>query len=178
MKSRNFWQNRARRACHEEVEVFRKPDCEFPEGSGSGCVGRGVEPSARVQQSLLLQVEKQIQRDVGERVEAIEGTGGRKSAAKTDVRQLESGLSGTQGHCRKKVIEPEQRRELAQQAMLEQGVSERRSCRLLDLSRSAYRYQAKKTEDLEIVRQLRQLAEHQPRWGYGKMIDYLRHQGY
>ncbi len=47
--------------------------------------------------------------------------------------------------------------------MLQQGVSERRSCRLLDLSRSAYRYQAKKTEDLEIVRQLHQLAERQPR---------------
>jgi putative transposase len=62
--------------------------------------------------------------------------------------------------------------------MLEQGVSERRSCRLLDLSRSAYRYQAKKTEDQEIVQELPQLAERQPRWGYGKMIDYLRYQGY
>jgi len=62
--------------------------------------------------------------------------------------------------------------------MLEQGVSERRSCRLLDLSRSAYRYQAKKTEDYEIAQELRQLAERQPRWGYGKMIGYLRHQGY
>jgi len=48
----------------------------------------------------------------------------------------------------------------------------------LDLSRSAYRYQAKKTDDHEIEQELQDLAEHQPRWGYGKMIDYLRHQGY
>jgi putative transposase len=62
--------------------------------------------------------------------------------------------------------------------MVEQGVSERRSCRILDLSRSAYRYQAKKTDDGQIEQELRHLAERQPRWGYGKMIDYLRHQGY
>lgn len=62
--------------------------------------------------------------------------------------------------------------------MAEQGVSERRSCRILGLSRSAYRYEAKKTDDLEIEQELRHLAEGWPRWGYGKMIDYLRHQGY
>ena len=62
--------------------------------------------------------------------------------------------------------------------MAEQGVSERRSCRILNLSRNAYRYQAKKTDDHEIEQELRNLAECQPRWGYGKMIAYLKHQGY
>ena len=62
--------------------------------------------------------------------------------------------------------------------MAEQGVSERRSCRILDLSRSVYRYQAKKSDDWQIEQELQHLAERQPRWGYGKMIDYLRHQGY
>ena len=42
----------------------------------------------------------------------------------------------SQGHCRKKVVEPEQRRALAEQAMAEDGVSERRACRILDVSRS------------------------------------------
>jgi putative transposase len=48
----------------------------------------------------------------------------------------------------------------------------------VSLSRSAYRYQAKKKDDQEIEQELQRLAERQPRWGYGKMIDYLRHQGY
>lgn len=46
------------------------------------------------------------------------------------------------------------------------------------MSRSAYRYQAKRTDDHEIEQELRRLAESQPRWGYGKMIDYLKYQGY
>jgi len=62
--------------------------------------------------------------------------------------------------------------------MAEQGISERRSCRILDLSRSAYRYQAKSIDDQRIEQELQRLANSQPRWGYGKMIDYLRHQGY
>jgi putative transposase len=46
------------------------------------------------------------------------------------------------------------------------------------MSRSAYRYQAQKSKDDEIEQELRHLAESQPRWGYGKMIAYLRHQGF
>ena len=62
--------------------------------------------------------------------------------------------------------------------MAEQGISERRSCRILDLSRSVYRYQAKSIDDQRIEQELQRLANSQPRWGYGKMIGYLRHQGY
>ena len=62
--------------------------------------------------------------------------------------------------------------------MAEQGISERRSCRILDLSRSAYHYQAKRVDDQRIEQELQKLANSQPRWGYGKMVDYLRHQGY
>lgn len=51
-------------------------------------------------------------------------------------------------------------------------------CRILNLSRCAYRYQAKKTDDDQIEQALRQLAECKPRWGYGKMIDYLKNQGH
>lgn len=46
------------------------------------------------------------------------------------------------------------------------------------MSRCAYRYQAKKTADEPIVQELRQLADRQPRWGCGKMSDYLRNQGH
>ena len=57
-------------------------------------------------------------------------------------------------------------------------MSERRVCQILNLSRCAYRYQARKADDRQIEQELRQLAERKPRWGYGKMIDYLRNQGY
>ena len=63
-------------------------------------------------------------------------------------------------------------------AIAQHGVSERRACRLMHLSRSVYRYQAKLKDDSEIAEQLRQLAERKPRWGLGKMFHHLRSQGY
>ena len=46
------------------------------------------------------------------------------------------------------------------------------------MSRCAYRYQATRTADEPIATELQQLAHRQPRWGCGKMTDYLRNQGH
>ncbi len=48
----------------------------------------------------------------------------------------------------------------------------------MNISRSVYRYQRKLANDSEIAEQLRQLAERKPRWGFGKMFQRLRNQGY
>ena len=72
----------------------------------------------------------------------------------------------------------EERRELAKYVMDERGLSERQACRTVNLHRCTYRYQARKTDDHEIVQELHQLAESQPRWGCRKMTDYLRNQGH
>ena len=57
-------------------------------------------------------------------------------------------------------------------------MSERQACRLLSLSRTVFRYEAQSTDDHELAQELLRLAERQPRWGYGKMVDYLRNQGH
>ena len=62
--------------------------------------------------------------------------------------------------------------------MQEFGASERQACRTVELSRCAYRYQAKRPTDEPIAQELRQLAEQQPRWGCGKMTNYLRNEGH
>ena len=72
----------------------------------------------------------------------------------------------------------EERRKLATCLMDEHGLSERRACQAVHLNRCTYRYQAKKTDDPEIVQELQHLAESQPRWGCKKMTDYLRNHGY
>jgi putative transposase len=58
------------------------------------------------------------------------------------------------------------------------GLSERQACQMLKLSRSAYRYQAKKADDEEVAQALLELAARKPRWGIRKMADYLKNQGY
>jgi len=71
-----------------------------------------------------------------------------------------------------------QRRALAAFAVETHGLSQRRACRLMKISRTVYRYQPKRRDDKAIAEQLLQLAEHKPRWGFGKMYHRLRNQGY
>lgn len=67
---------------------------------------------------------------------------------------------------------------MAKAAVEEHGISERQACRYLGVSRTAYRYQPQKPGDEEIIRLLQDIAEQKPRWGYKKMIDHLRNEGY
>jgi putative transposase len=60
-------------------------------------------------------------------------------------------------------------------AIQEHGLNERQACGMLKLSRSVYRYQAKKEGDAEIDGALLELARRKPRWGFGKMQEYLRY---
>lgn len=67
---------------------------------------------------------------------------------------------------------------MAKAAVEEHGISERQACRYLGISRTAYRYQRQKIDDEEIIRLLKDIAEQKPRWGFKKMVDYLRNKGY
>jgi len=46
------------------------------------------------------------------------------------------------------------------------------------MSRSGFRYQAKKPADREIQIELEAIAERKPRWGFKKMFAYLKNQGF
>lgn len=58
------------------------------------------------------------------------------------------------------------------------NISQRRACRLVGLSSSLCYYQPKRVADTEIIRQLRALADQQPRWGFKKLYHALRNAGY
>ena len=73
---------------------------------------------------------------------------------------------------------PDARKDLATYAMKEYELSERQACKLLNLSRSVYRYDSKLVNDKEITRSLKELAARKPRWGFGKMVDYLKNEAH
>jgi putative transposase len=62
--------------------------------------------------------------------------------------------------------------------MQEFGLSERQACHTVQLSRSVYRYEARRSVDAALAQELRQLADRQPHWGCSKMTDYLRNKGH
>ncbi len=78
----------------------------------------------------------------------------------------------------KKTLKPEEQRELVKYAIVGHEMSERQACRIVNLNRGTYRYQASKTNGQEIEQELLQLSESQPRWGCRKLSDYLRNQGH
>jgi putative transposase len=72
-----------------------------------------------------------------------------------------------------------ERRSLATYAIEQHGLSERKACRLLGISRSVYCYRPKKKETDELIADwLRVLAQRKPLWGFSKMFHWLRHQGH
>jgi putative transposase len=62
--------------------------------------------------------------------------------------------------------------------MAEHRLSERQACKVLNISRSVFRYQDKKPDDREIEKELLALAAWKPRWGFGKMLAYLKRDGH
>ena len=62
--------------------------------------------------------------------------------------------------------------------MQEYGLSERQACKVLNFSRSVYRYEQKKGGDEEVASRLLELAGRKPRWGFGKMADYLKNEAH
>ncbi len=80
-----------------------------------------------------------------------------------------------EGSFRKKVVEPSLRRKMAQEAVIEKGLSIRLSCRVYGISETCYRYQAKLSdENCFIADCLIQLTNAQRNWGFGLCYLYLR----
>ena len=57
------------------------------------------------------------------------------------------------------------------------GFGIRRTCRVMQISRTVYQYQAKRCSDQEIIDALTLLAENHPRYGFMKLFQLLRKQG-
>lgn len=57
-------------------------------------------------------------------------------------------------------------------------VSERRACRLFRLSRSTRRYKTQRSDDPELVARIRALAETRRRFGYRRIFNLLKRDGF
>lgn len=60
----------------------------------------------------------------------------------------------------------------------EHRLSQRRACRIVGIHRSTQRYRRKPRNDADLLQILQQVANAHPRWGFGKINDWLRNHGY
>lgn len=73
------------------------------------------------------------------------------------------------------MVTPSRRKEVAQQAVTERGISIRLACQSVGISESCYRYQPiLASENLEIAAWLIKLTDKESDWGFGLCFNYLR----
>lgn len=58
------------------------------------------------------------------------------------------------------------------------GVSTRLACQTVGISRTVYQYRPDSQRDAPVIRELQELAEKHPRYGFGKMFPILRRRGF
>lgn len=75
------------------------------------------------------------------------------------------------------MVTPQAKRVVVKHLQETHTLSERRSCQLLTLSRSSYRYQAKSKDDTALRQRLKALAIHYPAYGYLLLHNLLKQEG-
>ena len=72
------------------------------------------------------------------------------------------------------MVTPASRRQAAGHVMAKLGLSERRACQVVGLTRSAFRYRSHRVPDTALRTRLKVLAEQYPRYGYPTLHDLLK----
>ena len=73
------------------------------------------------------------------------------------------------------MVRPSRRREMAQRAISEKGISIRLACEIFSVSQTCYRYQPKFSSENELIAQwLLRLTDNHRNWGFGLCFLYLR----
>jgi transposase InsO family protein len=69
-------------------------------------------------------------------------------------------------------------RRQAVRALVEQGLPITRACEAAGISRSSFRYESRRTDDVELVERIKEIREKKPRWGYKRVHAKLRKEGF
>jgi putative transposase len=130
------------------------------------------------QRGHLLQLEEKVRRLRRTRTAAAQAVGGRKAAPQTARGGPELGQADAAGRAQKKVLKPVQRRHAAHHLIDAYRISARRACRVLNLQRASFAYQAHRRDDTVLRLRLRELAQVRVRYGSQRLYILLRREGW
>lgn len=63
-------------------------------------------------------------------------------------------------------------------ALVDRGVPVTRACAAVEISRSSYAYESKRSDDVELIERIKEIKEKKPRWGYKRIYRKLRGEGF
>ena len=63
-------------------------------------------------------------------------------------------------------------------ALVERGVSVTRACAAVEISRSPFRYESRRVDDVELVERIKEIREKKPRWGYKRVHAKLKNEDF
>lgn len=111
-------------------------------------------------------MEGQVQRPGRQPAKGVQGAQGQVCPAGEDVHRGADGPPGAQGDHRGKVVGPDDKQAIVRRLVEQRQYSERRACKLLDLSASVYRYVPKEKNDAEVIEHMMRVAESEAQWGF------------
>jgi len=76
------------------------------------------------------------------------------------------------------MVSHRERRIVAKQIMTERGLSQRRICQLMQISRASVRYAPRRADEAGVVAQIREYAHRYPMYGYRMITALLKQDGY
>src|SRR3954451_14906729 len=111
--------------------------------------------------------------------QAAAGAGGREPPPQAAAGRRHARQPGAQGAAGKKLVTPAARRQAVEVAQEEHGLSRRRACRLVGISRSLVERAPKRIQNRErLGERLRALAGERRRFGYRRLHALLRREGW
>ena len=76
------------------------------------------------------------------------------------------------------MVTPAVKREAVAHLKTDHGMSERRACRVIGCVRMTIRYRSRRLDDAALRARLRELAHERRRFGYRRLLIFLRREGF
>lgn len=161
-----------------EEEIHGGADNQDFEGSGNDWKYTRDMPTEQHNGADILSLEKQVWRNGRIGGQEAERIGKRELRFKETGRRAITGQQDAKGCCFKKVVSLVERRRVANYLQEEYGVSERRTCKVISINRSTKRRQSGNEKRAELVKCIHELSDKHDRYGYRKIYDLLKAEGW
>jgi putative transposase len=161
-----------------EEEIYRRANYQDIKGSRSNWQYTRSMSAAQYNRADILSMAQQIWWHGSIGCQEAEGAGEGEYRFKETGRRVNTGQPDAEGRSFKKVVSLAERRRVANYLQEAYGISERRTCKVVSISRSTKRRQSGNQKKADLVKRIHELSDKHDRYGYRKIYDMLKAEGW